>query len=293
MGTKTGSGKKITVFALCNTLFFGVIIFIMLFPYINIIAKSLSGAVAVNAGVVFLAPKDFTLDVYKYVLGESGLMRSFFVSLFVTVTGTVTALAVTVLMAYPLSKPSLRGRKIVLYIVIFSMLFYGGIVPSYFIMKQYKLINTVFALIVPTVFVPFNMLIMKTFFEGIPESMEESARIDGANIPRILVSIVLPVSLPVLATVSLFYAVGYWNAYFHPSLFVSSQKLRTLQVFLYSLMSSTADTGELISMSQNPNISIGNTQAAAIMISTVPMIILYPFLQKYFVHGMTVGSVKG
>jgi putative aldouronate transport system permease protein len=265
----------------------------MLFPYINIIAKSFSGALAVSTGSVLLLPKNFTLDVYEYVFKESGLVSSFFVSLFVTAVGTVSALLITLLMAYPLSKPRLKGRKVFLYMVIFSMLFYGGIVPSYFIMKQYGLINTVFALIIPTVFVPFNMLIMKTFFEGIPESIEESAKMDGAGIPRILFSIILPVSLPVLATVGLFYAVGYWNAYFHPSLFVSSQKLRTLQVFLYGLMSSTSDSGELMSISENPNVSLGNVQAAAIMVSTVPMIILYPFLQKYFVHGMTVGSVKG
>lgn len=285
--------RKKTFFDYVLIIFFVIVSFMVLFPFINILAKSFSGALAVTAGKVMLYPIDFTLDVYKYVLTETGFMKALWLTIFVTIIGTVVGLTITVLMAYPLSKSQLKGRKTFLGMVVFSMLFYGGIVPSYFVMKQYRMINTVFALIVPTIFSPFNMLIMKTFFEGIPESLEESAKIDGAGNLRTLISIVLPISLPTLATIGLFYAVTYWNNYYHPRIFVSRSDLAHLTVFLHGVINSSEDSGELISMTNANNISNGNYQAGVIILSALPMMIIYPFLQKYFVHGLTLGSVKG
>lgn len=265
---------------------------ICLLPFVHMIAKSFSGAMAVSAGKVTFWPLDVTLNTYRYVLQDGLFFSSFKNSVTITVGGTLTALATTTMAAYPLSKQHFRGRKIILMLYVFTMLFYGGMVSIYVFMRSLNLLNTLLCQIIPLALSQYNLFVMKTFFEGLPEAIEESAHIDGAGPIRTLVSIVLPLSLPSLATIGLFYAVGYWNAYYHAMLFVTRADVKPLQMYLYELLTKTQNLYEV-----DPVIAAGlsasGMQAAAIVVSTLPILLVYPFLQKYFVKGLTVGSVKG
>jgi len=265
---------------------------ICLLPFVHMIAKSFSGATAVSAGRVTFWPLDVTLNTYRYVLQDGLFFSSFKNSVTITLGGTLLALATTTMAAYPLSKQHFRGRKIILMLYVFTMLFYGGMVSIYVFMRSLNLLNTLLCQVIPLALSQYNLFVMKTFFEGLPEAIEESAHIDGAGPIRTLVSIVLPLSLPSLATIGLFYAVGYWNAYYHAMLFVTRADVKPLQMYLYELLTKTQNLYEV-----DPVIAAGlsasGMQAAAIVVSTVPILLVYPFLQKYFVKGLTVGSVKG
>ncbi|MBU5441231.1 carbohydrate ABC transporter permease [Paenibacillus sp. MSJ-34] len=262
-------------------------------PFLHVLAKSISDNAFVDAGKIGFWPKGFDLSSYSYVLFESSFFRSFGVTVFVTVFGTLAGLLITVLAAYPLSKPQFKGGKYILLLYIFSMLFYGGIVPSYMLMKELHLIDTVWAMIIPLLVVPFNLLVVKTFFEQVPEGLEEAAKMEGASNWRVLFSIILPISTPVLATIGLFYAVGYWNNYFHPLLFISKPELKPLQLYLMEMITSTSENIGRMSVEAAMQISTEGVRSATIIVSIVPVLIVYPFLQKYFVKGLTIGSVKG
>jgi putative aldouronate transport system permease protein len=283
----------ITWFDTINVLFLTVLGLVCVLPFLHVAAKSFSDEASVMANKVTFIPIGWNLDSYTFVLMKSGFLAAFQVTVFVTVVGTLLSLAITVMAAYPLSKPEFRGRKAILLLYVFSMLFYGGIIPGYLLMKGLGLLDTVWAMIVPLLVVPFNLLVCKTFFEGLPESIEESAKIDGAGHMRILLMIVLPISLPVLATLGLFYAVGYWNSYFHPLIFISSAHLKPLQLYLYDTMANTNDVLSQQSVEERMNISAEGVRATAVVASVLPILAVYPFLQKYFVHGLTIGSVKG
>lgn len=208
------------------------------------------------------------------------------------------AMLMTVSAAYPLSKPELRGRKFFLYIFVFVMLFGAGMVPSYLLYNSLHLLNTRWALIFASGFSVFNLLVVKNYFEQLPESIEEAARIDGASNMQILFRVVLPMSAPVLATVALFYAVGYWNNYFSGVMYITKPELRTLQHYLYDLLrlasQSVENAGQVMEGADSlAAISSESITSATIVISTVPILVLYPLLQKHFVKGITIGSVKG
>lgn len=275
-----------------NNLLLALVSLICLLPFVHMIAKSFSGAAAVSAGRVTFYPINFTLNTYWYVLQDSLFFSSFRNSVMITVGGTLLSLTFTVLAAYPLSKQHLRGRRVILLLYVFTMLFYGGMVSIYVFMRTLNLLNTLACQIIPLLVSQYNLFVMKTFFEGIPESIEESAHIDGAGPLRTLVSIVLPLSLPSLATIGLFYAVAYWNNYYHPMLFITRADVKPLQMYLYELITTTQNLYEV-----DPVIAAGlsssGMQAAAIVVSTLPILLVYPFLQKYFIKGLTVGSVKG
>ncbi|MCI6374718.1 MAG: carbohydrate ABC transporter permease [Clostridiales bacterium] len=275
-----------------NIMLLALVSLICLLPFVHMIAKSFSGAAAVSAGRVTFYPIDFTLNTYRYVLQDSLFFSSFRNSVIITVGGTLLSLTFTVLAAYPLSKQHLRGRRVILLLYVFTMLFYGGMVSIYVFMRTLNLLNTLACQIIPLLVSQYNLFVMKTFFEGIPESIEESAHIDGAGPLRTLVSIVLPLSLPSLATIGLFYAVAYWNNYYHPMLFITRADVKPLQMYLYELITTTQNLYEV-----DPVIAAGlsssGMQAAAIVVSTLPILLVYPFLQKYFIKGLTVGSVKG
>lgn len=275
-----------------NNLLLALVSLICLLPFVHMIAKSFSGAAAVSAGRVTFYPINFTLNTYRYVLQDSLFFSSFRNSVMITVGGTLLSLTFTVLAAYPLSKQHLRGRRVILLLYVFTMLFYGGMVSIYVFMRTLNLLNTLACQIIPLLVSQYNLFVMKTFFEGIPESIEESAHIDGAGPLRTLVSIVLPLSLPSLATIGLFYAVAYWNNYYHPMLFITRADVKPLQMYLYELITTTQNLYEV-----DPVIAAGlsssGMQAAAIVVSTLPILLVHPFLQKYFIKGLTVGSVKG
>lgn len=290
--------KKIKAFDVINVLLMILLGAITLIPVLTVVAKAFSDPTYVIAGRVGILPKGFQLDTIRYVLNKPEFLNAFKNSIFVTGVGTTMAMFMTVSAAYPLSKPELRGRKFFLYIFVFVMLFGAGMVPSYLLYNSLHLLNTRWALIFASGFSVFNLLVVKNYFEQLPESIEEAARIDGASNMQILFRVVLPMSAPVLATVALFYAVGYWNNYFSGVMYITKPELRTLQHYLYDLLrlasQSVENAGQVMEGADSlAAISSESITSATIVISTVPILVLYPLLQKHFVKGITIGSVKG
>jgi len=280
-------------FDVVNNALIVVIGLICLLPFLHVLAKSLSNQASVMGNKVTFYPIGMHLEAFRFVFAHTRFFEALQVTLLVTVIGTALSLTITILAAYPLSKPEFKGRKPILLLYVFSMLFYGGIIPGYILMKGLGLLDTVWAMIVPLLVVPFNLFVCKTFFEGIPESIEESAKMDGATNFRILRSIVLPISLPVVATLGIFYAVGYWNNYFHPLIYISSINLKPLQLFLFETIANTEELLQEQPDSVRLSMAPEGFRAATVISSIVPILLVYPFLQRYFVTGMTLGSVKG
>ena len=267
----------------------------MLLPFLHVAAKSCSGEVAINTGKVLFWPINFQAGTFKYVMRQSQFWNSIQVTLFVTVVGTLQAMIVTCLTAYPLSKTWLYGRKILLLSFVFTMLFTGGMVPSYLLMRSLGLINNIWVLIVPSILSVFNMILLKNFFEEIPEAVEESAQLDGAGNFRTLISIVLPMSLPAIATIGLFYAVSFWDNYMNGLLYITKPALKPLQQYLYDVVTESIKVDETMEMDARDNAALVTEaiRSATIILSCLPIMCVYPFLQKYFVRGLRVGSVKG
>nr|WP_281937676.1 carbohydrate ABC transporter permease [Paenibacillus tyrfis] len=283
-------------FTALNYAFFVLLGLTTMFPFLNLIAKSLSSEEAVVSGRVSLLPVDWQIGTYRYVMSQSLFLASFQVSVFVTVAGTLLALFMTTLAAYPLSKPRLRGRKWFILMYIFTMLFSGGLIPTYLLMQSLQLIDKLPVLFLPAMISVYNMLIIKNYFESLPDSLEESAKLDGAGNLTILWRITLPLSLPVLATIALFYAVAFWNDYFASLIYINTPENKPLQLYLKELFVSSSDTflqlGAQMNVDAAMNTSPQAIQAASILLATLPILLVYPFLQNYFVKGVLVGSVK-
>ncbi|GGD90884.1 carbohydrate ABC transporter permease [Paenibacillus nasutitermitis] len=290
---KTIRSRSDRWFDAVNNVLIAAVGLICLLPFLHVLAKSLSNQASVMGNKITFYPIGMHVEAFRFVFAHTRFFEALQVTLLVTVIGTVLSLTITILAAYPLSKPEFKGRKPILLLYVFSMLFYGGIIPGYILMKALGLLDTIWAMIVPLLVVPFNLFVCKTFFEGIPESIEESAKIDGATNFRILWSIVLPLSLPVIATLGIFYAVGYWNNYFHPLIYISSVDLKPLQLFLYETIANTEELLQEQPDSVRLSMAPEGFRAATVISSIVPILLVYPFLQRYFVTGMTLGSVKG
>ncbi|MEK8131556.1 carbohydrate ABC transporter permease [Paenibacillus filicis] len=281
-------------FQVANIIFFVLLGLTTIVPFLNLIAKSLSSEAAVISGMVNLLPVDVQFGTYKYVLTQGTFLGSLRVSLTVTVLGTLLALSMTTLAAYPLSKTRLRGRKFFILMYIFTMLFSGGLIPTYLLMQSLSLIDKLPVLFLPAMISVYNMLIIKSYFESLPDSLEESAKLDGASNLSILWRITLPLSLPVLATIALFYAVAFWNDYFASLIYINSPERKPLQLYLKELFVSSSDAflqaGNHAEAAMNT--APQSIQAASIILATLPIIVIYPYLQKYFVKGVLIGSVK-
>lgn len=262
-------------------------------PCLHVVSKSMSSANAVTGGLVKFWPIGIQFETIQFILKRTIFPRALGNTILVTVAGTIISMLVTITTAYPLSKPELRGRKLILLLYIFSMLFYGGMVPAFMVVKTLGILDTYAALILPFVIVQFNMLVVKNYIEGLPESIEESAKLDGAGYFTILFKVILPMSLPVIATVTLLYAVNYWNNYFHALMYTSSPSMKTLQLFLYDTIYSSDDLVEKLMGMEAEHVSIEGLRSAAVVLSIIPIILFYPFVQRYFVAGITIGSVKG
>ncbi len=265
-----------------------------LLPLINMIAISLSGSSAVASNEVGLWPVDFTLTTYSKLLNDSQFWASFWISVQRVVLGTLINMFFCITMAYPLSKSKFRfpAREIYIKFVIFAMLFSGGIIPLYMVVSGLKLTDTIWALVLPGAVPVFNVILMINFFKGVPVSLDEAARIDGASPLTVLVRIYLPVSLPALATVALFSIVGHWNDYFSGLLYMNKASLYPLQTYIQQLtvdITQVTDAEQLKQLSQMSNRAFNATK---IVVSTIPLLIIYPFLQKYFVSGIVIGAVK-
>lgn len=263
-------------------------------PFIHIAAKSVSSNSAVLSKSVYLIPKGLNFDAYSSIFKDGQMTHSMLYTIMLTVIFTVLGMILTVCAAYPLSKKRLKGRGFFTFIFMFSWLFSAGLIPEYLILRQYGLLNTMWALILPLAFSPFNMVIMKTYLQtAIPDSLEESAFLDGATDFQVLFKIVLPLSKPIIATLCLFFAVGRWNAYADARYYITDRALQPLQYLLSNMvLSANADSISIVEGTQavsTPEV----LQAAMVMFATLPIICVYPFVQKYFVTGVMIGAVKG
>ncbi len=265
-----------------------------LLPLINMVAISFSGSNAVSANKVGLLPVDFNTSAYKKLLGDAQFWKSFLISVERVVLGTFINMVFTISMAYPLSKSRnrFRAREIYMKIVIFAMLFSGGIIPLFMVVSKLHLTNTIWSLVLPGAVPVFNVILLINFFKGVPDSLDEAARIDGAGPLTVLLKIYLPVSLPALATVALFAIVNHWNDYFSGLIYMSKAEMYPLQTYIQQL---TVDLTQITDANQLKQLASMNNRtfnAAKIVVSTIPLLIIYLFLQKYFVTGMVIGAVK-
>lgn len=288
-------GNKI--FDIVNYLVLGLIAFTTILPFIYIVGASFATEYELTTRPMFIIPQDVTIDAYKYIFSSNRILQAFGNSIFITVVGTLINLFFTVTMAYGISKTRIRGRNFILNMVIFSMFFSGGMIPGYIVTASWlHMKDTFWAVLLPGAISAYNMMIVKNFFQGIPQELEESASLDGCSDIGILAKIVLPLSLPVLATFGLFYAVGHWNSYFGAMIYMTNARDKwPLQVLLREIIiMANAAAGDMANLDPDfvkpPEQSV---KMAVIVVSTVPIMCVYPFLQKYFVKGVMVGALKG
>ena len=267
---------------------------LMIFPFIYVIAVSFSSYKDIAGGNLVLIPRNPTLIAYKTVLAGGVVQRALLVSGMITVIGTLLNTVFTVLMAYGLSRPSMPGARVMLFLVLFTFLFAPGLIPNYLLVKQLGLLDTYGALVLPTLIGAFNLVIVRSFFMGIPQELIDSARIDGASEVQILWRIMLPLSKAVLAVVALFYGVEHWNEFFNAILYINDTAKWPIQLVLrqYVLGGSALAAGLQMDPSQPPPPQ-RTVQMAVVVIATVPILLVYPFLQKYFTQGVLTGAIKG
>jgi putative aldouronate transport system permease protein len=263
-------------------------------PFFNIVAGSLATARENALRPFLLWPREPTLDTYRYLLSTATMPRAMMVSIFVTVVGTAVNIAMTTLMAWPLAHKRIRGRSAMMFFITFTMIFSGGMIPGYFIVRATGLLNSFAALIIPGAIGTFNLILMKNFFQQIPDSLEESAKLDGCNDIIILIRIVIPLSLAAIATFTLFYAVGHWNTFMGFLLYISDPRKWNLQILLRQIVIlSQGGIGDSDFVRSDFVIPPQGVKMAAIVFSTLPILLVYPFLQKHFTKGVMIGSIKG
>lgn len=295
VGGKKRSLNKVTFADIVIITIITLLCMTCILPFIHIAAKSISSNSEVLSKNVYLIPKGINFKAYKAIFADGQLTHSMIYSVMMTAIFTVLSLLVTICAAYPLSRKRLKGRSTISIMLMFSMYFSAGLIPSYLLMKDLNLLDTMWVLILPLMFSPYNMLIMKSFLQAnIPDSLEESAFLDGASNIVILLKIVLPLSKPILATISLFFAVGRWNAYADAKYYITTKSLQPIQYILSNMILSSTESSS-ISISEGAAVAATPEvlQAAAVMFVTLPIICIYPFVQKYFVKGVMIGAVKG
>ncbi|WP_244244650.1 carbohydrate ABC transporter permease [Marinilactibacillus kalidii] len=269
-----------------------MIALICIVPFINIIASSFATTEEIVSKPFVIFPETFSLNAYRYILSTPTIFRSLGVTIFVTVAGTITSMILTSMMAYGLSRRYLPGRRVMNFLVVFTMLFSGGMIPTFLVVNSLGLIDSLWSMILPIAINAFNMIIMRNFFQGLPMSLEESAKMDGASDFLIFRKIMLPLAMPSVATISLFYAVAYWNTYMNAILYINDSAKWPIQILLRQIVIvSSGMQGEGVAVDVIPPAQ--SIKMAVIVVATVPMLLVYPFVQKYFVKGALVGSVKG
>jgi ABC-type glycerol-3-phosphate transport system permease component len=270
------------------------IVIVMLFPFVHIVAVSFSSYTDVLKGGLILFPRNPTLDAYRTVFDDGAVLRALKVSVGLTVIGTAVQMIFTTAMAYGLSRPSVVGSRLAMYIVMGAMLFSPGMIPSFLLIKELGLLNTYASLVVPGLIGAFNMIILRQSFMSLPHELIDSARVDGASDARVLFSIVLPLSKAVLAVVALFYAVGIWNSFFNAILYIQDPNKWPMQVVLQQIvLEGTALNASSVLDPSKPPPPPATIEMAVVVIATVPILLVYPFLQKYFTKGVLTGALKG
>lgn len=293
MKIKESMGSRI--FQVSVYIIVGLVMIACLYPFYYIAIVSVSNGMDVMKGVVKLFPVGLNFESYKIVLKDPNIGRSYINTIVYTIVGTAGNIIFTTLCAYPLSRKKFYGRNAFTMMIVFTMFFGGGMIPSYLVVQNLHMINTIWALVLPGAISTYNMIIMRTFFTGIPESLNESAYIDGANDIQIFSKIILPLSLPVIATMVLFYSVDHWNSFFGALLYINEKKKLPLQLVIRNMVIAGDLADQNASMGAATNFITTDTtiKYALIMVSTLPILIIYPFVQKYFVKGVMVGSLKG
>lgn len=280
------------MFTIVNTTLLTLIGLISLLPFINVFSSSFASTQEVVEKKFILFPTTFSLDAYRYILSTPTIFKGLGVSIGVTVVGTIVSMILTALMAYGLSRKYLYGRDFINFVVVFSILFSGGIIPSFLVVKYFGLIDSYWSLIFPVAINAFNLIIMRNFFQALPDGLEESAKIDGSNDFGVFFKIMLPLAMPSIATISLFYGVTYWNTYMNAILYMTDSTKWPIQVLLRQIVIvSSGMQGEGTSVDVIPPAQ--TIKMAVIVVATVPMLIAYPFVQKHFTKGALLGAVKG
>lgn len=292
---KRSMGAKI--FDYINIIILVFLCIVTLYPFINVAALSFNQGTDAAKGGIYLWPRKFTLDNYKQVFRDSQILTAYFITIARTVLGIITSVFFTGLLSYGLSKKYLAGRKVYTLLCVFPMFFGGGLIPFYLLMRDLHLINNFLVYILPGVVQLFNMILMKTFFQSLPEELEESAWIDGASRFRTFISIIIPVSMPIIATICIFVGVGQWNSYFDGYMYMNNENLYPLQTYLYKLIQKTVISQDLTGMESQArmlqNVTYKTIVSATIMVTTLPVLFIYSFFQKYFTKGVMIGSLKG
>ena len=286
MVKKIKSNFKFDFFVILLLILVGLI---CLFPLLYVFSVSLTpmSEVFKNGGFIII-PREITFEAYKSILKQGVMPHSLLVTITVSLVGTIISMCLTILMAYPLSKKNLPGRKLLIPFFIFTMMFNGGTIPTYLLVKELGLTGTYWSLILPGAVSTYNALVMKSFFENMPAELFESAYIDGASERKILLRIVIPLAKPVLLTVGLFYLVSYWNTYFPAIMYISDEKMHPLQVVLKKLLMANNTLQNIEAVLPSTTL-----QMAAVIFSSIPIVVVYPFIQKHFTKGMMLGAVKG
>ncbi len=293
---KIGITTSEKVFYTIVNIVLGTFFLLVLLPLINIVASSFSTADAVGKGKVLLWPVQPTFEGYKAVFTYKGIWRAYANTIFYTVAGTTMDMAMTLMAAYPLARRNLPFKKPVIMLFMFTMLFSGGMIPSYILMKNLGLLNTVWALLLPGLISVYNLIVCRTFMQNIPVDIEEAAKIDGCSDIRYFFTMILPLSTTVMAVLSLYYAVGHWNEYFNPWLYLTNTKLYPLQIILRSILIQNSFDPESITSEDD---ILGNKalqdllKYSLIIVSSAPILIAYPWVKRFFMKGVMLGAVKG
>lgn len=284
--------KGYRAFQVVNTIIMVLVIFITLYPVVYLVAQSFSSEAAVSAGEVTFYPIDFTVATYKYILRNNEFFLYYWNTIVYSVVGTAVSVILTAMLAYPLAKPKLRLNKILTPFVVFTMYFAGGIIPNFVLVTQWLgLRDSMWAVILPPAISTFNFLLMKSFFAGLPEELEEAAAIDGMGTYGIFLKIILPLSKAIIATMTLFYIVTMWNEWFGPFMYLDTKDKWPVALHVRQLVEG-ANKIEQGATAEASNVQ-STIKSATMVLTTLPIVCVYPFVQKYFVQGMTMGAVKG
>ncbi len=283
------------IFSVVNAVVLVLVMIVTLYPFANIIAQSFSSEGFITSGQVNLVPRGFNVETYKTVMGDDLFWTNYKNTVVYTVVATAIAMVLTTTFAYAISKKHLRGRGIFIGLAVFTMFFNGGLIPNYVLINSIGFTNTIWAIVIPNAISVFNLLVMKSFFENMPEELEEAAAIDGLSTYGTLLRIVLPLSKAVIATMVLFYAVSFWNSWFTAFLYLDDANLYPVTVYLRNLIAGATTASSVSGGSASEGLSqvASNIQSVTMVLTVLPIVLLYPFIQKYFVSGIMLGAVKG
>lgn len=292
MRIKSSLGER--TFDVFNYLFLAIISLTALVPILHVVAGAFSSSQAIIHNRVFLWPVELTLDNIKMVARTPTFWRAGWMTVKVVIIATSFNMVLTIFGAYPLSKKWLRGRKFVMLFIIFTMVFQAPMIPTYLVVKTLGLLNSLWALVIPGAVSAFNLILCLTFFRSLPEELFDAAKVDGMGEFRVVWKIVVPLSMPIFVTLLLFYAVGHWNAYMGPLMYLNDRNLQTLQMYIYALIAQGNSSDIVAAAAGEASITLvpAAIEMATIVLATAPIVLLYPFLQNYFIKGATLGSVK-